>query len=206
MHENSTRKMQAVTSLAGLLVWDCSPESVSCRFKVVTAGVWEADVKQPLPTEGRRSEEQTRGAVCSSSPMLSAKFIVQLYRADQQYLQTTARCSAWASPQAPPKWNHSGGWMCLAYRFPDKFQLVHQLQWRFLCPSNSLFLQTFTSPVLPTNTPGLIPLTTPFPFPLTVTMLPGWYPKWHTLYKTVPTCDFNSINICVWMEDWKELG
>lgn len=198
--------MQAVTSLDGFLVWDCSSESVSCRFKVVTAGDWEADMKQPLPAEGRRDDEQTRGAASSSSPTLSAKFIVQLYPADQQRLQTTARCSAWASPQALPTWNHSGGWMCLACRFPDKFQLVHKLQWLVLCPSNPLFLRTFTSPVLPTNMPGLIPLTTPFPSPLMVTMLPGWRPKWYTLYKTVPTCDFNSINICVWMEDWKELG
>ena len=66
--KNSTCKMQVMTCVAELLVWGCFPECVSCRFKVVTAGDWESDVKQPSPVEGRRDDGQTRGGVCCRYP------------------------------------------------------------------------------------------------------------------------------------------
>lgn len=66
--KTSTCKMQAMASLAELLVWDCFPECVSCRFKVVTGWDWESDVKQPSSAEGRWDDGQTRGGVHCTHP------------------------------------------------------------------------------------------------------------------------------------------
>ena len=101
--------MQAMASLAELLVWDCFPECVSCRFKVVTGWDWESDVKQPSSAEGRWDDRQTRGRVhcrhpCSPPSSMSSSSMVP---------NCVPRPRPGPLPN-PPMWNQSGGWMCPA--------------------------------------------------------------------------------------------
>lgn len=165
--------MQAMTSVAELLVWGCFPDCVSCRFKVVTAWDWESNVKQPV--EGRQDDGQTRGGVCCRYPCCPPSSMFSS--------SVVPNCvpRPWPGPLLKLP-------LCgtdLVAGLPEKFQLAHQLQCLFLCPS-TIFLQTFTSLVPPTNTAGLIPRTILFLLTLTVTLLPGWHPKWYTLSETVP--------------------
>lgn len=99
-------------------------------------------------------------------PMLFSKLNVQLL--------VVPNCVPGPWPGPLPKLPLCG--TDLVAGLPEKFQLAHQLQCLFLCPSK-FFLQTFTSLVPPTNTAGLIPRTILFLLTFTVTLLPGWHPK-----------------------------
>ena len=141
----------------------------------------------------RRDDGQTRGGVCCRYPCCPPRST----SSSSMVPNCVPRLRPGPLPRLPLcRTNLVAGCAQLAYRLPEKFQLVYQLQCLFLCPSK-FFLQTFTSPVPPTNTPSLIPRTILFLLTLTVTLLPGWHPTWYTLYKNVPTCDFNSINMCI---------